>query len=755
MAHSRIAALINRKVRIKSWKGDYLLRQNSSQGVYTGPAGFGDEWLVEAGPGEMVMLKSAKGDYLHRPDLTQGVTTWDTGVGNEWLAEVGASGEVTLKSWKGDYLHRPDSGPCATSWHTGIGNEWSLEPVDAFKRNFAIYPGIGVARMGNSTDFFIGPETPWVNAHWDDATQSFRSFRDRQGRILRQGARFRVFEYDVVDSRFVNFREVLPGTGVADIEWRVHLANRKASFYVFDGQNGAEDNYLTRSQLPGDLQIKEDPDRTNLRNADVPASERASRLDIDPGEKLILASGRGTVELTHENTQIPIQSLGTLKLDEQGRLIVLGGYGQSATTAKNPDGSPSKPIAEYASNDTWFDDAGDGSVKARVRLADGTCVDATPAWVMVGPPDFAPGIGNVVSLYDTLWDIAVRRVAFNPTVSAGSPTMVRIREQRAAWGSLDWSVAPGSKMASYKPSFLHDIYPLIKRALGARDVHVSGVSNAKYHKTMMDWAKLSALQGDLAKEGKMLRGYIFDLMRNPDVAEIEWKKMPRGLGDDYTTFDTEAGPNGKSLFSLTRVQYWCLHQWAADNFIDDWPGAEPAPKSTLAPTPDELDQAAAENSVGGPFFPGIDVSWLIRCPELYSAVFPMRFDYPANPEYEQTSPPKKVGALEFRPGFFSQQMALPWQADFYDCHKERQEDFDGNEYYFMWWAAHRPDDVYPSGGSSQVRWVRLFDKLSLEKFPDQEPDDYYNHDRFAQMEQGWSKLKFVSVKRGDHWEEEA
>ena len=35
-----------------------------------------------------IKLKSWKGDYLHRPDSPQGVTTWNTGIGNEWMVEV-------------------------------------------------------------------------------------------------------------------------------------------------------------------------------------------------------------------------------------------------------------------------------------------------------------------------------------------------------------------------------------------------------------------------------------------------------------------------------------------------------------------------------------------------------------------------------------------------------------------------------------------------------------------------------------------
>jgi hypothetical protein len=41
---------------------------------------------VEFGGGK-VKLKSFKGDYLHRHDTAQGVTSWGTGVGNEWTLE--------------------------------------------------------------------------------------------------------------------------------------------------------------------------------------------------------------------------------------------------------------------------------------------------------------------------------------------------------------------------------------------------------------------------------------------------------------------------------------------------------------------------------------------------------------------------------------------------------------------------------------------------------------------------------------------
>ena len=117
------------KIKLKSWKGDYLHRPDSPQGVTTWNTGVGNEWTVEAIADNKIKLKSWKGDYLHRPDSPPDVTTWSTGVGNEWTVEAIADNKIKLKSWKGDYLHRPDSPPDVTTWNTGIGNEWELEVI--------------------------------------------------------------------------------------------------------------------------------------------------------------------------------------------------------------------------------------------------------------------------------------------------------------------------------------------------------------------------------------------------------------------------------------------------------------------------------------------------------------------------------------------------------------------------------------------------------------------------------------------------
>ena len=119
-------ARCNDQVRLKSWKGDYLHRPDSPQGVTTGTSGIGNVWTVECRSDGGIQLQSWKGDYLHRPDSPQGVTTGTGGIGNAWTAIPTPDGRVELRLWKGDYLHRPDSPQGVATWNQG---EWTAEVV--------------------------------------------------------------------------------------------------------------------------------------------------------------------------------------------------------------------------------------------------------------------------------------------------------------------------------------------------------------------------------------------------------------------------------------------------------------------------------------------------------------------------------------------------------------------------------------------------------------------------------------------------
>ena len=61
------------------------------------------------------------------------------------------------------------------------------------------------------------------------------------------------------------------------------------------------------------------------------------------------------------------------------------------------------PAYTWADNYGWFDDISDGPVSAEVTLRDGTPLEVDSAWVVPAPPNFAPDIVSI----QTMWDVMV------------------------------------------------------------------------------------------------------------------------------------------------------------------------------------------------------------------------------------------------------------------------------------------------------------------------------------------------------------
>ncbi|MFT3776169.1 MAG: LodA/GoxA family CTQ-dependent oxidase [Minicystis sp.] len=292
------------------------------------------------------------------------------------------------------------------------GSQHGEEDGTVMTHVYKIHPSIGVMRVGDSEEYYLGPETAGgLPILPDGGAFGPRDFRDAEGKVRRQAARFRVYRYDPArpDDPGV---EVLAGQGgVRSIGWKVHLANKKAIWYEFQtllGESGYSPDHPLRN--PSDT----DPATRVLRIIDAGPrtltgpnqSARFARNDDPDGypmtwppEKLLPAS---------------IDALGQMHTDAEGRLVVVGGYGCSGS---------SKPpvITHYANNDDWWDDTSDGPVTAWVILDDGTPdglrVEVQyPAWVITAPPGYAPQVENLVTLYDTMFDVAVRRFGTRPDI---------------------------------------------------------------------------------------------------------------------------------------------------------------------------------------------------------------------------------------------------------------------------------------------------------------------------------------------------
>jgi len=498
--------------------------------------------------------------------------------------------------------------------------------------SFKIYPSIGIARLGNApTDFFIGPEIPGKNA------KPAGGYKDEQGRIKRQAARFRIYGYD---ENGLLVKEVTSAD--AQIKWTVHLANKKASWKEFQGLS----------------------DNTPLRNK---KEKQRSKLIIDPGSRTLSKINSEALFDTGKfyNTSVP---LGEMRTDHDGRLFVLGGFGRS--------GSPKKTkMTTYANNDGWYDDVSDGPVTASIMMkGTGIEVEASASWLICAPPDFAPGIANVLSLYDTLLQ-----------------------------GNID--------MFDYKmqevPSFTHHIYPIIASAVKVKWVSMMmwqehGTERSEHGTNDSEQGMGESHHESLEHISPLIldatvRETIFSKLTNPyDPLRGDDNDMPM-LWSDY--YQDSIRSNGEFRNqTLCRWQYDYLKQWKNGIFINDWVEV-PEPASEI--TPKGLDRAALENCIGGPFYPGIEAGWNLR--DKYDFIEPFRLSH------------EKIKA-----GDITGQMAIPWQADFYDCQQEEG---------LSWWPAQRPDGVLTEEGHEMVEWTR----------------DHVGS--YMEMVKNWHRLGFV-IKKG-------
>jgi L-Lysine epsilon oxidase N-terminal/L-lysine epsilon oxidase C-terminal domain len=273
---------------------------------------------------------------------------------------------------------------------------------------YKIHPAIGIARVGNHPSaFFVGPETPGssgldIDANGNEAP--LQRYKDT-GRIKRQAARFRIFRFQQSDTGNLQLIGEVTASD-AKIEWKVDLCNRKAA-----------------------LDHSPDPSHpARPRNTDI--ADRKSLIIKNPNPVTISGRNQSAKEFNGKFLGKQVY-LGELRTDAAGRLLVLGGRGASESV---PAG---KSLPDFANNDRWHDDVADGPVTAVVTLpGQDSVVVHYPSWVTVAPPDFAPRIDAIVSLYDVAFQAAVDKGALQPDDVPSFRRHIRPHIERAA--SLRW-----------------------------------------------------------------------------------------------------------------------------------------------------------------------------------------------------------------------------------------------------------------------------------------------------------------------------
>jgi hypothetical protein len=506
----------------------------------------------------------------------------------------------------------------------------------------AIHPSIGVARVGDSEDdFYLAPETdrppPMPPGAMKDAT----------GALKRQAARFRIFGYNAAGEPVAELTEQN-----AEIEWRVHVANTKAAWYQFQ----------IALDIP-EASVAGDAEPSTLRNPGVTGGDRG-QLAIDPGPRTISGANASGPQYRFDTGAFfgkPVY-LGELRTDESGRLVFLGGHGKAASK----DGSLA---TTFANNDGWHDDVSDGPVTATVTI-DGRSVAVDPAWVVVAPPNYAPELVSVRTMYDLIHDV---------------------------------NVEAGILQFPDRISFVRDVLPILERLsrLGWVNQGFAARFGPGAREHFLDPGYLRQLGSGLP-EHQELRNGVFLAFRDWDrdgESPVPW---PWIYGDAMSLPPVSA----RQHLMLTPTQLRVLGYWSAGLFDADFDESALEPfeleELPLARRPSMLDRAALTFCLADAFHPGCEMTWPMRHATMYMA--PFRLRHRAVGHFEPSGgtqlTPAAIARIEGplygqTPGSITRWMAVPWHTDTASCRSGYYVGYGPryDPYMPTFWAARVPNQV--------------------------------------------------------------
>jgi len=507
-----------------------------------------------------------------------------------------------------------------------------------------IHPGIGIARVGNSKapdGFFVGPQVI------DPPPLPPGFHRDASGALKRQAAEFRIYGYNQAGEVV---RELTAQS--ADITWSAHVANRKAAWYQW--------------QLAMDIPEAADI-APPLRNATV--ADRQS-LVIDAGRQDISGANAAPRLCAGTFAGVPV-TLGELRTDAAGRLLFLGGFGVSASPTGTPIYTPAD-VNTFINADGWYDDTCDGPVSATVSV-DGRNIPVDSAWVVSAPPNYAPHLKSVRTMYDLLLDLYMQ----------------------AGW------LAPPTSI-----SFTNDVYPILRRLTDLQWVNQGFAAQFGHDSThdFEDPAFLAKLAAKAPPGGydpnAEKRLQVLNCFRSADPEGSSTLHWPWIYGD---AMGQPPGNGPRHNATITQSQYFVIQLWAAGEFESDWgvPTLSSPTSLDQVPVGDQpamLDRAALEFCIADVFHPGCELTFPMRHLTMYSQPFRIRMrpegvpGQSYGPNLTQAAVTGSNGPLQAQgPGELTRWMGLPWQADASFCRSGYTQAYD--PFVPSFWPARVPNQV--------------------------------------------------------------
>ncbi len=343
---------------------------------------------------------------------------------------------------------------------------------------FRVHPGVGCARMGDSQKaYHLASEFPYflqeqfpklrfkpkprthprsffkksdgtedvvaasatgnpVTYNIYDTTPAFQNkFKEAEGIIFPQAARFRVFAYvyGAADSQWPTDGVFEVTTAIADITWKVNIANKK-----------------TKKTTAPAL----DP-HPNMTTTDLDTT------DLNTNDATLLCKRIRPVAGLPNLAYVFLERDDRDETKVTGRLHVIGNEGElQGSTA---------PTSLWS--DDWYDSAGDGFVQAIVRPKNGGAdlrallgitsaselkyldygvaapqpgttadINAMPGWVVMALPDYVPDMGHFVSLWDVAMSRAIERIEPGMAAQSGRHKLITTKRELNTYKYLDYNI---------------------------------------------------------------------------------------------------------------------------------------------------------------------------------------------------------------------------------------------------------------------------------------------------------------------------
>lgn len=638
------------------------------------------------------------------------------------------------------------------------------------KPQFRIYPSIGIARQGNGPaekdQVVFSPEVPWKNLFY-----THLNLHTSEGALKKQAQRFYIYKCD-------NQGNPTEKINPADytIEWFVEVANKKPFWYDFNNSMDLSVDLKNNKNLS--KKFYEDRIAPGIsassRNPNIPSEGMSDNGLQNSREELVNGPNFASVSLANEKmaleglfpfpragqgssniatklkTTPQTVKLGTIEYDKDdtdaktnGSLIFYGGDGVSASL------NPSDLNTDFADNSNWYDDICDGRVTAKLTPIGGgeTIVVDGPeaaAWIASAPPDYAPQINPISSLYDLITGADPAELETNEASRLSMVLPLFFKFYQMQWVNLGDFLAPSFKEA---------------------------IDQLTHHN---DFKYLYTIDSEHPEKGNKIRKALFDPFRNPRYDYINEPIIP---SKDVTDFDAlGVGTTDLKLpyyvgdginypgspaqwFAIPPMLYDQLEQWSLGNFTTpaemihfmdnskqknpmialgkyyqkDFVDASHDP--TKAPL--LMTRAVLETLYGGGFHPGVELTWPMRHEQLYKqniltyksvngteeydlfglrevrlnsvsgdeqdAIFFNDFGFLMVPDdVVQSMDPEhyKNWLWKVTPGDLTKWMGIPWQSDAGSC----QAVWTKSQYPVpAWWAANLPIDVLTNDSYKKLK----------------------------------------------------